>query len=350
MLDSLGEPLVLALIGMAGGLMLGLAARIGRFCSMGAIEDGLYGGDWRRLRMWALAIGTAIIATHAAGSAGLANIESSAYLAQAWNPWASVLGGLVFGYGMALSGNCGFGALARVGGGDFRAFVIVITIGISAFMALSGPLAEWRVTVFPVFPAAESQGIAQGLGGALGIAPIVIAIVIGLAMIALALADREFRTSPTLVFWSMVVALAIASGWVGTTWVADYGFADNSIESHTFASPVGETILYLMTASGTSLSFGVGSVLGVLGGAFIGSLIKGHFRWEACEDPRELRRQFIGAVLMGFGAAVSVGCTVGQGLSAFSLLAYSAPVTAISIFAGAALGLKQLITGFLPAE
>lgn len=43
MLDFLGEPQALALIGLAGGVLLGLAARLGRFCTLGAIEDVLYG-------------------------------------------------------------------------------------------------------------------------------------------------------------------------------------------------------------------------------------------------------------------------------------------------------------------
>jgi uncharacterized membrane protein YedE/YeeE len=104
-----------------------------------------------------------------------------------------------------------------------------------------------------------------------------------------------------------------------------------------------------MTSSGNSISFGTGSVLGVLMGALIGSLYKGHFRWEACDDPRELRRQILGAVLMGIGAVVAVGCSVGQGLSAFSVLSLSAPLTLMSIVAGAAIGLRQLILGFGPA-
>jgi hypothetical protein len=94
----------------------------------------------------------------------------------------------------------------------------------------------------------------------------------------------------------------------------------------------------------------VGSVAGVLLGAFLGSLVKGHFRWEACEDPRELKRQILGAVIMGQGAVLAVGCSIGQGLSAFSLLAWSAPVTFLGILAGAAIGLRQLISGFAPAE
>ena len=57
-----------------------------------------------------------------------------------------------------------------------------------------------------------------------------------------------------------------------------------------------------------------------------------------------------GAALMGAGAVLAMGCTVGQGLSAFSVLSYSAPVTFLAIIAGAALGLRQLIEGFQPAE
>jgi hypothetical protein len=53
---------------------------------------------------------------------------------------------------------------------------------------------------------------------------------------------------------------------------------------------------------------------------------------------------------MGPGAILAVGCSVGQGISAFSTLAYSAPITFLAIFAGVFIGLKQLISGFAPAE
>ena len=350
MLEFLGEPLTIALIGLFGGVLLGLAARLGRFCTLGAIEDALYGGDTRRLRMWALAIGLSVVASFLANAAGLVRLDASAYLGLAWAPMASVLGGLMFGYGMALAGNCGYGALARLGGGDFRSFLIVLVMGISAYATIAGPFAYLRVQFFPATLAETPQGIAHVIGSTLSIGPTLPALVIGAALILLALSSPSFRQSSGMVFWSAAIALAITSAWIGTSWVAAHGFAATPVVSHTFAAPVGETMLWVMTASGRSLSFGVGSVTGVLLGAFAGSLIKGHFRWEACEDPRELRRQISGAALMGIGAVIAIGCTVGQGLSAFSLLAFSAPVTAAAIFAGAALGLRQLITGFLPAE
>ncbi|MEL7254958.1 MAG: YeeE/YedE family protein [Pseudomonadota bacterium] len=350
MLETLSEANVAALIGLMGGLALGLAARVGRFCTLGAIEDALYGADTRRLRMWAIAIGVAIIGTHLAQALGGFNSADTAYLTRTWNPWGTIVGGLMFGYGMALSGNCGYGALARLGGGDLRSFVIVLVMGLSAYFVMSGPLAHARVWLFPVdMNASAPQGFAH-LFSDIGLSPLTTGLAAGIALCAVALARADMRPSASQLFWAAVVGAVIVSGWAGTYWIATTGFAPEPIETHTFAAPIGDTIFYTMTASGNDLSFSVGSVLGVVMGAALGSYSKGHFRWEACEDPRELKRQLLGAVIMGPGAILAVGCSVGQGISAFSVLAYSAPVAFLAIFAGAALGLRQLITGFAPAE
>ncbi len=346
MLELIGEANTTAFIGLLGGLALGLAARIGRFCTLGAIEDYLYGDDDRRLRMWGIAIAVAIIGVHLALSVGLFNSSQTAYLDRVWNPLGTIVGGLMFGYGMALSGNCGYGALARLGGGDLRSFIIVLVMGLSAYFVMSGPLAHTRVLIFPVeMDASSPQSFSQLLEG-FGVSPLLTGVVIGGGLLAVALSSADMRQSRKHIFWGVVVGLAIVSGWIGTFWVAVNGFEAEPIETHTFAAPIGDTIFYSMTASGNALSFSVGSVVGVVIGAALGSYSKGHFRWEACEDPRELRRQLLGAAIMGPGAILAVGCSVGQGISAFSVLAFSAPVTFFCIFLGAAFGLKQLITGF----
>ncbi|MBY6069442.1 YeeE/YedE family protein [Leisingera aquaemixtae] len=346
MFEILGDANSVALIGLLGGIVLGLAARIGRFCTLGAIEDCLYANDDRRLRMWAVAIGVAVIGSHAAMAFEWFDPSGTRYLAQTWNPIGSVIGGLMFGYGMAISGNCGYGALARLGGGDLRSFVIVLIIGLSAYAVMSGPLAHMRIWVFPVeMDLSETQSLSFLAERLTSIPAEFAGLLAGAALVVFAMASRRFRSSPSQALWGAAVGLAILSGWVGTYWVATHGFDGETAQTHTFAAPLGDTMLYLMTASGTTLSFAVGSVSGVLIGAFLGSWSKGHFRWEACEDPRELKRQMVGAAIMGPGAVIAVGCSVGQGISAFSLLAYSAPVTFAAIFAGAALGLRQLVTG-----
>lgn len=348
MLEVFGESAMAALIGGAGGVVLGLAARLGRFCTLGAIEDLLYQGSDQRLRMWILAIGVAMIGAHLLIGTGLMDPWAPAYLRLSWAPHASILGGLVFGYGMALAGNCPYGALARLGGGDLRAFVVVIVVGVSSYAALSGPLARLRVWAFPRAPVEADLpgGLSFLLGDLAGLPPAVIGCGIGTALVAAALGLRGRLRRRSAVLWGALVGLAVASGWAGSAWLSHVTFEAVPVVSHSFAEPLGETVLWLMTASGTPLSFGIGSVLGVLAGAFLGSLVKGHFRWEACEDPRELRRQIAGAAMMGVGAAVAMGCTVGQGISAFAVLAYGAPVTFAAILLGAALGLRQLIEGF----
>ena len=46
---------VRSLLGLVLGIVLGFAARRGQFCTLGAIEDVVYGNDTRRLRAWFLA-------------------------------------------------------------------------------------------------------------------------------------------------------------------------------------------------------------------------------------------------------------------------------------------------------
>ncbi len=346
MFDWISDANLAALVGLAGGLLLGLAARLGRFCTLGAIEDLLYARSSLRMRMWGIAIGVAMTGSFALAGLGLLDLSETVYLRLAWHPLASVTGGLVFGYGMALSGNCGFGALARLGGGDLRAFVIVAVMGVSAYVMISGPLAWLRVLVFPESPASALPSLAVLGARATGIGAPALGMAAGLALIGAMFVGGELARSPKELFWAAMAGLAVVIGWGGTWWIFSNGFSPIPVESHTYSAPLGDTIFWLMTASGTSLNFGVGSVLGVLAGAFLGSLIKGHFRWEACEDPRELRRQMGGAVLMGFGAVIAFGCSIGQGLSAFSLLYFGAPVTFAGIVLGAALGLRQLIAGF----
>ena len=97
MLNMTSEAILVASVGAFGGVILGLAARLGRFCSLGAIEDLLYGGSDTRLRMWGLAIGTACIGSFALIGTGLLDGSDTLYLSFRWMPVASVIGGLMFG-------------------------------------------------------------------------------------------------------------------------------------------------------------------------------------------------------------------------------------------------------------
>lgn len=347
-MEGLPFGVLAALIGLAGGIVLGLAARLGDFCTLAALETALYGGDQRRLRLWGVVLATAILGTHLLAAAGLVDLGGTIYHEMVWNPWASVLGGLVFGYGMALAGNCGFGALVRFGGGDLRSMVIVVVMGIFAFIALSGPLAPLRIALFPQVEAAGPQGIAASLGLAGAAGSLLVALAVSLALGAWALLHEPLRRNRRMIAWGVAAGLAVVWCLAATSWLNHASFGAVGIEGPSFTAPIGRTLIFLMTSTAGGITFSVGSITGVILGALAGSMIRGLFRWEACEDPRELGRQVSGAALMGVGGVVAVGCSIGQGVTGFATLAWSGPVTLAAIVVGAAVGLRQLIHGFQP--
>ena len=79
-----------ALVGLASGLVLGLAARRGRFCTLGALEDALYARDFDRVRMWAVALAVAICGTFLCAYSGLMDLDESLYARFQWNPVGSI--------------------------------------------------------------------------------------------------------------------------------------------------------------------------------------------------------------------------------------------------------------------
>ncbi len=347
-MDAIPYGALAALVGLVGGVLLGLAGRMGNFCSLGALETAVYGEDQIKLRMWGIALGVAIIGAFSLETIGIFDFSLSFYHQIKWNPWASIAGGLIFGYGMAMAGNCGFSALTRFGGGDLRSLVVLVVIAVFSFITLNGPLAIPRLALLPEQPSEGLNSIAHLLGQMTGIAPFAFAIAFATVLILWAVSYEKLRRKPEHILWAAVVGVSITIGFWGTSLLHKESFGEGAVESYTFIAPLGRTLLYLMTSSAGGLVFSVGAVLGVIIGAFIGSAIKRDFRWEACEDPRELGRQVGGAALMGIGGVIAIGCSVGQGLSAFSTLAYSAPVTLAAIAAGGLIGLRQLIHGYQP--
>lgn len=340
--------LLVALIGFAGGIGLGLAARIGRFCTLGAIEDAIFSGDLRRMRSWALAIAVAIAGTWVLDAAGLIRLDQSFYLSGTINLPSLIAGGLMFGIGMALVGTCGYGALARAGSGDLKSAVIVVVIGISAYMASGGVTAfariSWLEPMAVNLPAQQSlPALAESMGGG-ALAPFLPAAAVA-ALLVWCFKDGAFRQAWRLIAAGASVGSIIVLGWFATGTVGNDPFDQQRLMSFTFVRPLGDTLIYLMTFTGASINFGIGATLGVIAGSAAGSLAKREFRWEACDDARELRRQIFGGFLMGTGGLLSLGCTVGQGLSAASVLALSAPIVMASIFAGAWIGLTYLVEG-----
>lgn len=349
-MDGFDAASVLPFLGLGAGLVLGYAARSSRFCTLAALERYWYAGDARYLRSWVLAAATALAATQAMMLAGLIDLSSSFYLTPSLSLPGAVVGGIMFGFGMALVGTCGFGAVLRLGGGSLRSLVVLVVIGLSALATQRGLVGLARIHLVDGTALDLSFAGDQSLGSLVSwlmgadVRALVAAGAV-LAMLGWVFADRSYRRRAGEIGAAALIGLVIAFGWLATTFVAARSFHPVQVESASFVVPVGDSLMQLITYTGSGPDYGVGLLLGTLLGAALAAWRSHDVRWEACDDARELGRHLSGAALMGVGGVSALGCTIGQGVSAVSVLALSAPIVMLSIALGARLGLAWLLEG-----
>lgn len=335
------------------GFAAGFAARQARFCTFGALEDYVLAGNTTRLRSWVFAIAVAMIGVQLLWWTDTAAIGETFYLAERFNPFGLFIGGLMFGIGMAMVGNCAFGMLIRLGGGDLRALFVFMVMGLAAYASAHGIAAVLRVNSLEQL-AFSLDGIGgQGLGHVVaamtGVAVETASLFVGLGLAMVMLfwcfRDRDFARSykDHLAGFTFGIAV-IAAFWV-TGGLAREGFAPLDVRSLTYVLPPGETIVYGLTFSGSAMTFPVALVLGTLSGVWAASILARDTHLEGYDEPREMKRDFFGAILMGFGGVTALGCTIGQGVSGMATLSLGAPIAMAGIVIGGLVGLHSMISG-----
>jgi uncharacterized membrane protein YedE/YeeE len=346
MFDDLALNILRFALGLGLGAAIGFVARRGRFCTLGAIEDSVYANDTRRLRSWLLAIGVAIVGVHVLEAFGELDLTKSIYVGSRLELGALIIGGLIFGFGMALNGTCGMGTLRQIGGGDLRALITFLVMGVTAVMTMRGLTGVARVAVTD--PLAVDLGASASqrlplLAGVSGQGVTIAAIVIGLAIAAFAFGHRGFRASPRFAATGLLIGLIVVGGWWATGIAGYDSFDTRRIESFTFVGPVGETLLYGMLSTALSIDFPIGAVLGFVVGAYVAAVSDGSFRWQIPASAAEFKRRLLGAFMMGFGGIMALGCTIGQGVTGVSTLSVGSVIAIVSIVGGARLGLYWIV-------
>lgn len=348
-------PILLA--GLFLGLIIGTASRWAEFCTLGAIADTVVLGDQRRLRAWGLAIAVSIAGTQVLHMVGIVDIGQSIYLGSGFGWLGALLGGLMFGLGMALVGTCGYGTLIRLGGGDLRALVDLATLGFFAYLTLSGPIAYVRTFLIEptniALPGLENPGFPELAAYVFGLAngsirPLMVLLIVA-SLLFFCFRDRSFRSCYKQIVVAIIIGLAVTAAWLTTGAIGHDEFDPRPPISLTFVRPLGDSLLYLMLMSGMNMNFGIASVAGVLIGAHLVARAKDEWRCEGFDGDREMIRHFAGSALMGTGGVLALGCTIGQGISGMSTLSLSAPLALLAIFAGATFGLRYLEEGSLVA-
>lgn len=334
--------------------IMGAVVNKTNFCTMGAVSDWVNMGDTGRLRAWLLAIAVAVIGVAALESTGMATIGNNTFPPYrtpnlAWLRY--LLGGLMFGIGMTLASGCGNKTLVRIGGGNLKSLVVLLIASACAYAML---WTDFYGKVFDAWISAASVNLgaagkpSQALGDLAGIGNTGAAGVIGIALLVYAFASAEFRENRDNILGGVVVGAAVIVGWyvsggsMGSAWKEFADFADVKplrveTQSFTFISPMGDLARYVMNPADTSLiNFGIVALVGVILGSLLYALITRNFRVEWFVNGGDFANHAVGAVLMGIGGVLSMGCTVGQAITGVSTLALGSVLTFIAIVAGAA--------------
>jgi uncharacterized membrane protein YedE/YeeE len=343
--------------GFGIAFVVGAVAQRTNFCTMGAVSDIVNMGSWGRMRMWLLAMAVAIAGAAALHLTGQVDLSKSIY-PRPNLAWLSFLvGGFVFGVGMTLGSGCGNKTLVRIGGGSLKSVVVLAFLAISAYMTMKGLFGIWRVTwLDPVSIDLGARGLAgQDLptlaAAAFGIerkaAHIAVAGLAAAALLAFVFKDRDFRTDFDHVLGGLVIGAAVVAGWYVTGHIgygenpetletAYLGTNSRTLESLSFIAPAAYLLEILLLWSDKSLAFTftIALALGVVAGSAAYSLATRTFRWEGFASAEDTANHVAGGVLMGFGGVLSLGCTIGQGITGVSTLAVGSVLTLAAIVAG----------------
>ena len=348
------------------GFILGYVVNKTNFCTMGAVSDLVNIGDDSRLKAWLLAITTAIIGVTTLEYLGIVDVSDSRIPYRNsvlfWPRY--IIGGIMFGVGMTLASGCGNKILIRIGGGNLKSIFVLLVAGL---MALLMTRTDFYGTIFhswmnPISPDLAKLGIpdqsVQTIFASLSnidtsniIITLLIPLIICFFLLKYILSSYSSLSSDNILS-GIVVGLVVTFAWLisggelGQAWIENNDFLDTpypsvGVQSFTFINPMGEVLIYTSSIfDNFYLTFGVTALISTIIGSFVYSLISNNLRIEWFANRHDFYRHLIGAVLIGIGGVLSLGCTIGQGVSGVSTLAIGSIITLVSIIFGASLMMK----------
>jgi hypothetical protein len=286
--------------------------------------------DGNILRAYLLALLVAMVGVQVIETLGLVDIPLRPLR------WLSnVVGGLLFGVGMVLSGGCSGSTWYRVGEGAVGACVVLLGFAIGATTAGLGFVAPLRALLQKPVVSIGDGGVPT-LANVAGISPwlVIVALVVGVGIWLM-----RGRREPEHGKWpwpatGAAVGVMIVVGW----WASTFGDRPVGI---TFAANTGHLLTYPMVGYPNRVTWSMLMALGVPLGAFVAAWTTRQFAWKF-PAPASLVKIFCGGLLMGAAALVAEGCNINQGLTNSATLALGSLLTFASMCAGACLTLWVL--------
>ncbi|MBI3078399.1 MAG: YeeE/YedE family protein [Deltaproteobacteria bacterium] len=307
--------------GLAVGMAFGYALQRGRFCLNTGFRDVLLTRDATVLRAYVLAVLIQMVGVHLLAELGVITLRMAPFF------WlAAIAGGFVFGVGMVLAGGCATGTWYRIGEGMVGSWLAAVGFAIAGVATRSGLLKPLQDTLRA--PLVSFDGL-PALPTLLAVNRwLVIGLLVVAGLIWLARSPRTAyqhgwtwpRTGITLgLIGTAAWAAAFPAGW-------EYGLSATQ--------PTNSLLEVMVLGDLEAVTWGTFMILGLPVGSALAATQHGEFAWRA-PKPQRLLQSMGGGALMGFGATLSGGCTVGHALTGVGVLGLTSLVATGTIVLGA---------------
>ncbi|MGE8203887.1 YeeE/YedE thiosulfate transporter family protein [Heyndrickxia sp. NPDC080065] len=327
--------LQMILTGLLCGALLGFVMQRGRFCLTGGFRDMYIAKDNRMFYALLIAIAVQSVGVYTLIQLGMIEFSAGTF------PWIAVIvGSFIFGIGIVLAGGCATGTWYRAGEGLLGSWIALFGYMLMSAIMKSGILLPVNKSIqsaqLPSNSIAETTGLSVWV-----FITVFAAIVIWIVMKQLrkpkvviptmkpkrsGLSHLLFEKRWHPFFTALLIGVIAIIAW-------PLSEATGRMSGLGITTPSANLLQYLVTGDQTFVNWGVFLVLGIFLGSFIAAKASHEFRFRM-PDAKTGITSFIGGNLMGFGASLAGGCSIGNGLVMTAMMTWQGWVSLLFIILG----------------
>jgi uncharacterized protein len=342
------------LTAVAFGLALGFFLQRGRFCLNSGFRDIIFLDNLTTFRAYLLVVVVAIVGSNLIQDMGLmitsspqtGEIIHTSLPRQNLVPLANIIGGFLFGVGSVLVGGCASGIIYRLGEGQAAAITAITGYFLGVAMTTGGifsPLRRYLGGFSIEIGGMKNPAIWHLFGQGM------LTKWVSIGILAVALLAFVFKGKPrfglnknktyTWGLTGLLIGFLTIAGW----WVSSYfGGAPRGLAITMPMRELFNSVLFNSTHSSfQEFSFlgvfrgtwGVFFIFSIPFGAFLSARARGEFSWKI-PPAKQFLTIFGGSVVMGAGAVVAGGCSLGHGITGVSTGAISSLIVITAILVG----------------
>lgn len=323
------------LSGLFCGALLGFVMQRGRFCLTGGFRDMYIAKNNRMFYALLIAIAIQSVGVFTLIQLGVVQYDAGAF------PWlGTIAGGYIFGLGIVYAGGCATGTWYRAGEGLIGSWIALATYMVMSAVMRS-PHAEGLNQVLKTY-STEHNSIAATLG--LSVWPLIVLLVaVTLWLVRKELKKPKLRVATLpprrrglahLLFekrWHPFVTAVLIGMIALLAWPLSE--ATGRMFGLGITSPTANILQFLVAGQSKFLNWGVFLVLGIFLGSFIAAKASREFRVRAA-DAQTTLRSAAGGLLMGVGASMAGGCSIGNGLVMTAMMTWQGWVGLVFMILG----------------